>query len=74
MAASGLERGMDAAFWAANGCFHKLSVLLVGVFVIRGLLFGIHIRAPDCRKPCSHVMPEARLLETLTLVETQKTT
>ena len=30
-----------------KGCFWKSGVLLVGVPVIRALLFGVYIRAPD---------------------------
>ena len=28
-------------------CFRKLGVLLVGVLLIRALLFGVHLWAPD---------------------------
>ena len=35
---------------ALLGCFHKLGVLLVGVLIVRALLFGVRIRAPDFGK------------------------
>ena len=32
------------------GCFRKLGVLFAGVLVMRALLFGVYIRAPDFRQ------------------------
>ena len=39
--------GSTQSFWSACGCFYELVVLFVCVPVIRDLLFGVHVRAPD---------------------------
>ena len=40
---------------ATCGCFYKLVVFLVGVLVIRALLFGVHIGALDFASSHVHV-------------------
>ena len=38
----------------SNGCFYKLGVLFVAVCLIRAVLFGVYIRAPDFWNLPSH--------------------
>ena len=39
----------------ACGCFRKLRVHFLGVLILRFLLFGVYVGAPDCCKfPCKY--------------------